>query len=70
MGHVLAERSPTPVTPDGAVITTGRPRQTTCTCGEPKPGVDKYAITFAFEKVADYLLGQCHRCGTIFWAEG
>jgi hypothetical protein len=34
------------------------------------PAVERYAITFVLEKVADYLLGQCRRCGTIFWGEG
>jgi hypothetical protein len=42
----------------------------TCACGHPIPTVDKYAITLVLEKVADYLLGQCRRCGSIFWAEG
>jgi hypothetical protein len=32
--------------------------------------LEKYAITFVLEKVADYLLGQCRRCGTMFWEEG
>jgi hypothetical protein len=34
------------------------------------PKLEKYAITFVLEKVADYLLGQCRRCGTLFWEEG
>jgi hypothetical protein len=52
------------------VIATGPPDPTTCTCGEPIPALDPYAITFAFERVADYLLGQCRRCGMMFWDEG
>jgi hypothetical protein len=71
LSHILTESIPTPDAQGGpAVLATGRPGRMTCTCGEPIPGVDKYAITFVLEKVGDYLLGQCRRCGTIFWAEG
>jgi hypothetical protein len=71
VSHSLAGRGHTPVTNSGPEVSaTGRPDRTGCTCGEPIPGLDQYAITFAFEKVADYLLGQCCRCGTIFWEEG
>lgn len=42
----------------------------TCTCREPFPVLDKYAVTFVFQGVADYRLGQCRGCGTIFWEEG
>jgi hypothetical protein len=69
--HSLAQPSHTSVTGSGpGVIATGPPDPTTCTCGEPIPALDPYAITFALEKVADYLLGQCCRCGMIFWNEG
>jgi hypothetical protein len=55
----------------GAQVFDTKPaRRKTCTCGEPLPRLEKYAITFVFEKVADYRLGQCRRCATMFWEEG
>jgi hypothetical protein len=71
LSHFLAARSSRPSTPAGAqVFDTKLAQETTCTCGEPLPKQEKYAITFVLEKVADYLLGQCRRCGTMFWEEG
>jgi hypothetical protein len=43
---------------------------TGCRCGQPLPILEDYTFTFASEKKAHYLLGQCHRCRTIFWEEG
>jgi hypothetical protein len=45
----------------------GRPKERTCTCGQPLPDLKKYGFSFLSEKVGDYLLGQCRRCRTIFW---
>jgi hypothetical protein len=45
----------------------GRPREHTCTCGQPLPGLKEYGFFFLSKKVDDYLLGQCRRCRTIFW---
>lgn len=46
--------------------TRNRPSQgNTCTCGQPLPVLYKFAL----DKVADYLLGQCCRCRTMFWEE-
>jgi hypothetical protein len=45
-------------------------REKPCTCGEPLPTLEQYAITLACNQVADYLLGQCPLCRTIFWEEG
>lgn len=42
----------------------------TCTCGWPLPALKKYEFSFLCEKVADYLLGQCPKCRTVFWEEG
>ncbi len=47
---------------------TGQPAKT-CTCGQPLPDLKKYGFTFLSKKVGDYLLGQCCRCGTVFWDE-
>jgi hypothetical protein len=41
-----------------------------CSCGHLLPALEAYAFTFVLEKVADYQLGQCPRCRTIFWDEG
>ncbi len=47
----------------------GRPKERTCTCGQPLPDLKKYRFSFLSEKVGDYLLGQCRRCRAIFWDE-
>jgi len=44
-----------------------RPREHTCTCGQPLPGLKKYGFSFLSKKVNDYLLCQCRCCRTIFW---
>jgi hypothetical protein len=41
-----------------------------CSCGELLPVLDNYAFTAAQKFVADYRLGQCRRCRTIFWEPG
>jgi hypothetical protein len=41
----------------------------TCTCGQPLPDLKRYGFTLRSKKVGDYLLGQCCRCGTVFWDE-
>ena len=72
LSHFLAARSSRPSAPPGAQVLDTKPAQeeTTCTCGEPLPKLEEYAITFVLERVADYRLGQCRRCGTMFWEEG
>jgi hypothetical protein len=40
-----------------------------CTCGQPLPDLREYCFSCHAEKVGDYLLGQCSRCGTVFWDE-
>jgi hypothetical protein len=44
-----------------------RPKEHTCTCGQPLPRLKKYGFSFLSIKGGDYLLGQCRRCRTIFW---
>jgi len=46
-----------------------QPKGKACTCGQPLPGLEKYTFTFRSERQADYLLGQCRHCRTIFWEE-
>ena len=71
LSHFPAARSSRPSTPPGAQGFDTKPApETTCTCGAPLPRLEEYAITFVLEKVADYRLGQCRRCGTMFWEEG
>ena len=71
LSHFLAARSRRPSTPPRAEVFDTKPaRRKTCTCGAPLPRLEEYAITFVLEKVADYRLGQCRRCGTMFWEEG
>jgi len=46
-----------------------QPPEATCTCGQSLPLMERYTLTFAWEKEAHYLLGQCRRCRTMFWEE-
>jgi hypothetical protein len=43
------------------------PPGTTCVCGGPLPALERYTFTFRSERKADYFLGQCRRCHTIYW---
>jgi hypothetical protein len=45
------------------------PREKTCSCGQPLPVLERYTFTFRSGRAADYFLGQCRRCRTIFWEE-
>jgi hypothetical protein len=40
-----------------------------CGCGQPLPILERYTFTFLSERRADYFLGQCGHCHTIFWDE-
>jgi hypothetical protein len=71
--HVLA-REEQPNAPLGVQVwrwLLGRKRRKpqACTCGEPLPDLKKYGFSMRSKKVGDYLLGQCRRCGTMFWDE-
>jgi hypothetical protein len=45
-------------------------KKQTCTCATPLPPLGRYRVMFLSGKVADYYMGQCRRCQTIFWEEG
>jgi hypothetical protein len=47
----------------------GKPRGTTCFCGQPVPLLESYTFHFFSQKQVRYLLGQCRCCRTIFWEE-
>ena len=49
--------------------TSGRVKDTACTCGERLPALEKYVFTLLHHGDLYYLLGQCSRCSTIFWEE-
>jgi len=40
-----------------------------CHCGERLPTLERYTFQFLAGNSAHYLLGQCRRCGTIFWKQ-
>ena len=48
----------------------GRMRDSSCSCGEKLPPLEKYVFTLLHHGDLYYLLGQCPRCRTIFWEEG
>jgi hypothetical protein len=46
------------------------PREKVCLCGGPLPILERYLFAFQSGRRANYLLGQCPQCRTIFWEEG
>jgi hypothetical protein len=44
-------------------------REKACTCGDPLPTLEQYAFTFSSGAHVEYYLGQCGRCGTMFWEQ-
>lgn len=38
-----------------------------CVCGRAMPELESYTFTFAAGTQAEYYLGQCRGCRTIFW---
>jgi hypothetical protein len=44
-----------------------KPQVKTCTCGQPLPDLKLYGFILLPRKVSFYLLGQCHRCRTMYW---
>jgi hypothetical protein len=49
------------------LLGSGKQSARTCTCGEPLPELRLVEFRFDPGNVAAYLLGQCHRCRTVFW---
>jgi hypothetical protein len=43
--------------------------ETTCNCRAPLPFLERFTFTFSSGREETYLLGQCPRCGTVFWEE-
>ena len=44
-------------------------RNSTCTCGQELPLLERYTFTFRTGRQSSYLIGQCRRCRTIYWDE-
>jgi hypothetical protein len=72
MGNFLKERGGDP---GGSgflqklLWSSGRVKDSACTCGEKLPTLEKYVFTLLHHGDVYYLLGQCPRCHTIFWEE-
>lgn len=45
----------------------GETNDTHCSCGHDLPRLERYTFTCISGREIDYLLAQCHRCGTVFW---
>jgi len=43
--------------------------QKACTCGAKLPEFERVTFTFTTGREESYHLGQCPRCGTVFWDE-
>jgi hypothetical protein len=50
-----------------AVKDFGGPREVTCRCGESFIGLMKYLFLFDTGHEVCYRIGQCKRCGSIYW---
>jgi hypothetical protein len=46
-----------------------RPGGKTCRCRQPLPTLEKCTFTFLSARHAEYLIGQCRNCLTIYWDE-
>ena len=42
---------------------------TQCTCGESLPSLEQYTFMYLSGTEAEYRLGQCEACNTMFWDE-
>jgi len=42
---------------------------TRCACGQALPGLEECLFSCGGGEAVTYLLGQCSRCGTVFWRE-
>jgi hypothetical protein len=40
-----------------------------CLCGAKLPDLEELSFPSAWETPGSYLIGQCDRCGTIYWEE-
>lgn len=49
------------------LIPWARGRAPSCSCGQPVPALESYTFTFVSGGQAQYYLGQCGRCRTIYW---
>ena len=56
--------------PWALLLGTGQSWGKTCSCGQSVPVLEKFTFTFLSGRKADYLLGQCRWCHTMFWEEG
>jgi hypothetical protein len=45
------------------------PEHLCCPCGHSLPKLEKYTFTYLSGREAEYFLGQCGHCQTIFWDE-
>jgi hypothetical protein len=45
------------------------PDDTRCSCGETLPCLEECLFSCVSGEAVTYLLGQCRRCGTVFWQE-
>ncbi len=52
-----------------ALLRLGQTSEPRCTCGHELPNLNNVEFTFFCGGKADYLLGQCPRCRTMFWEE-
>lgn len=70
VGHFLEQHGYRPLPPDGRWKALGE-RSTVgllvCPCGRELPRLVEYRFYFDDDTAADYLLGQCRRCKTIYW---
>jgi hypothetical protein len=47
----------------------GPDQEKSCSCGAKLPALERVTFTFTTGREETYQLGQCIRCGTVFWEE-
>ena len=52
-----------------AALGLARPAERTCSCGQTLPALERCTFILRSGVRADYHLGQCARCKTIFWQQ-
>jgi hypothetical protein len=66
--HFLADQAPS-LGLIGWFLKRIQPRGKECLCGRSLPALERYTFIFRSERKAEYFLGQCRQCQTIFWDE-
>jgi hypothetical protein len=51
----------------GRLLGRAATQEPSCSCGQPQPTLECYSFTFQTGEQAEYEMGQCRHCRTIYW---